>query len=58
MTTQGRDPRRTARSAITLGAGDGDDFTPEAPMYKYTGRPLACCAITGDDQAVNYAKPG
>jgi hypothetical protein len=28
---------------------------PEAPMYEYTGRPLACWTIAGG-QAVNYAK--
>jgi hypothetical protein len=31
---------------------------PEAPMYKYTCRPLARWMITGGGQVVNYAKPG
>ena len=30
----------------------------EAPMYKYTGRQLACWTITGGRRAVNYAKSG
>src|ERR1035441_7529166 len=31
---------------------------PEAPMYKYTCRPLARWMITGGGQVVNYAQRG
>ena len=31
---------------------------PEAPMYRYTGRPLARWTVPAGGQAVNYVKPG